>query len=55
MRSAAQAAGKPAMLLALDAANGRALYVQGFQAVAVSACATFTTAARDFLQQVGRE
>jgi hypothetical protein len=23
--------------------------------IAVSACATFTTAARDFLQQVGRE
>jgi 4-hydroxy-2-oxoheptanedioate aldolase len=55
VRAAAQAAGKPAMLLALDAANGRALYVQGFQVIAVSACATFTTAARDFLQQVGRE
>lgn len=55
MRAAAQTAGKPAMLLALDAANGRALYVQGFQAIAVSACALFTIAARDFLQQVGRE
>jgi len=55
VRAAAQDAGKPAMLLALDAANGRALYVQGFQVIAVSACATFTTVARDFLQQVGRE
>lgn len=55
LRTAAQTAGKPAMLLALDAANGRALYVQGFQAIAVSACATFTAAAKDFLQQVGRE
>jgi 4-hydroxy-2-oxoheptanedioate aldolase len=55
LRTAAQTAGKPAMLLALDAANGRALYAQGFQAIAVSACATFTAAAKDFLQQVGRE
>jgi 4-hydroxy-2-oxoheptanedioate aldolase len=53
--TAAKAAARPAMILALDAANGRALYEQGFQVLAVSACAAFTAAAKDFLQQVGRD
>lgn len=55
VRAATQAAGKPAMVLALDAANGRAVYAQGFQATAVSLCAALTGAAKDFLQQVGRD
>ena len=42
------------MILALDAANGRLLYEQGFRIIMVSACALFTGAARDFLEQVGR-
>jgi hypothetical protein len=42
------------MILALDAANGRALYEQGFQLIMVSACALFAGAARDFLELVGR-
>jgi len=53
--TSAKAAGKPAMILALDAANGRALYEQGFQVIAVSACAAFTAAAKDFLKQVERD
>lgn len=53
--TSAKGAGKPAMILALDAANGRAVYEQGFQVIAVSACAAFTTAAKEFLQQVGRD
>ncbi len=52
--AAAQGAGKPAMILALDAANGRQLYVQGFRVIMVSACGVFTGAARDFLEQGGR-
>jgi len=52
--AAATAAGKPAMIVALDPADGRALYTQGFRVLLVSACATFTAAARDFLQQIGR-
>ncbi len=52
--AAAKTAGKPAMILALDAANGRALYEQGFQVIMLSACAVFSGAARDVLQQVGR-
>ncbi len=52
--AAATAAGKPAMIVALDPADGRALYAQGFRVLIVSAGAAFTTAARDFLQQIGR-
>jgi 4-hydroxy-2-oxoheptanedioate aldolase len=51
--AAAKTAGKPGMILALDAANGRALYEQGFQLIMVSACALFAGAARDFLELVG--
>ena len=52
--AAAQGAGKPAMILALDAANGRMLYVQGFRIIMVSACGLFIGAARDSLEQAGR-
>jgi 2-keto-3-deoxy-L-rhamnonate aldolase RhmA len=53
--AAATTAGKPAMIVALDPADGRALYAQGFRVLIVSACAVFTSAAREFLQQVGRQ
>jgi 2-keto-3-deoxy-L-rhamnonate aldolase RhmA len=51
----ATAAGKPAMIVALDPADGQALYAQGFRVLIVSACAAFTAAARDFLKHVGRD
>ncbi len=54
IRVAAAAAGKPAMILALDAADGRALYQRGYQALLVSALALTATAARTFLQDIGR-
>jgi 2-keto-3-deoxy-L-rhamnonate aldolase RhmA len=53
IRAAAVAAGKPAMLIALDAADGRALYAQGFQAVMVSALNLTAVAARNFLKDLG--
>jgi len=53
--AAATGASKPAMIVALDPADGRALYAQGFRVLIVSACAVFTSAAREFLQQVGRQ
>lgn len=52
--ASATKAGRPAMIVALDPADGRALYAQGFQVLIVSACAAFTTAVRDFAQQIGR-
>jgi 4-hydroxy-2-oxoheptanedioate aldolase len=55
VRVAAKAAGRPALVLALDAANGRAVYAQGFQATAVSICALLTSGAKEFLQQIGRD
>ena len=55
VRVAASAAGKPAMVLALDAANGRAVYAQGFQVTAVSLCALLASGAKEFLQQIGRD
>lgn len=54
IRAAAAAAGKPTMLIALDAADGRALYAQGFQAVMVSALNLAATAAKGFLKDLGR-
>jgi 4-hydroxy-2-oxoheptanedioate aldolase len=54
IRAAAAAAGKPAMIVALDAADGQALYAQGFQALLVSACALFTAAGKTMLQTIGR-
>jgi 4-hydroxy-2-oxoheptanedioate aldolase len=54
IRAAAEAAGKPVMILALDAADGRALYERGYQALAVSISALLTNAARTFLNEVGR-
>jgi 4-hydroxy-2-oxoheptanedioate aldolase len=52
IRAAAQAAGKPAMIVALDVADGRALYERGYQLLAVSAAGLMTNAARTFLQGV---
>ena len=54
IRAAAAAAGKPTMPIALDAADGRALYAQGFQAVMVSALNLAATAAKGFLKDLGR-
>ena len=54
IRSAAAAAGKPAMIAALDAADGRKLYRQGFQALLVSAAAVIADAAGGFLRDVER-
>jgi 4-hydroxy-2-oxoheptanedioate aldolase len=55
VQAAATAAGKPAMIVALDPADGQALYAQGFRALLVSAGAVFTGAAKNFLQQIGRD
>jgi 2-keto-3-deoxy-L-rhamnonate aldolase RhmA len=52
IRAAAAAAGKPAMILALDPADGRALYAQGFQVLIVSTCGLITNAARGFLKEL---
>jgi 2-keto-3-deoxy-L-rhamnonate aldolase RhmA len=54
IRAAAVAAGKPAMIVALDAADGRELYQRGYQALLVSALALTANSARTFLQEVGR-
>lgn len=54
IRAAAAAAGKPAMIVALDPADGRALYAQGFQLLIVSTCNLVGNAARRFLQELGR-
>lgn len=54
IRAAAAAAGKPAMIAALDPADGRALYERGFQVLMLSATSLLATAARDFLEQIGR-
>lgn len=53
--SAATAAGKPAMIVALDPADGQALYAQGFRVLIVSLCAVVAGAAKSFLQQIGRD
>jgi 2-keto-3-deoxy-L-rhamnonate aldolase RhmA len=52
IRAAAAATGKPAMILALDPADGRALYAQGFQVLIVSTCGLITNAARGFLKEL---
>ena len=54
IRAAAVAAGKPAMIVALDAADGRELYQRGYQALLVSALALTANAGRTFLQEIGR-
>jgi 2-keto-3-deoxy-L-rhamnonate aldolase RhmA len=54
VRAAAAAADKPSMILALDPADGRALYAQGFQLLIVSATSLLANAAREFLKQLGR-
>lgn len=55
IRSAAARAGKPAMTLAVDPADGRALYAQGFQGLVVGATGLLAGAGRDFLANVGRD
>jgi 2-keto-3-deoxy-L-rhamnonate aldolase RhmA len=54
IRSAASEAGKPCMIVALDPADGRRLYQQGFQLLLVSAAGLIATAAQDFLEEIGR-
>jgi len=54
-RAAAAAAKRPTLLVALDAADGRALYQQGFQMLVVSAVGLFTGAARTMLKEIGRD
>lgn len=54
IRAAAAAAGKPAMIVALDPTDGRALYAQGFQVLIVSTCSLVGSAGRGFLKEMGR-
>ena len=54
IRAAAAAAGKPTMLVALDAADGRARYAQGFQALMVSAVGLLVNSGGSFLKEIGR-
>jgi 2-keto-3-deoxy-L-rhamnonate aldolase RhmA len=54
IRATAAKAGKPTMTIAGDAAQGRALYEQGFQGLIVGASALLAGAARDFLDGVKR-
>jgi 2-keto-3-deoxy-L-rhamnonate aldolase RhmA len=54
IRAAAAVAGKPVMTVALDAAHGRALYVEGYQGLIVGVTAMLANTARDFLGQLGR-
>jgi 2-keto-3-deoxy-L-rhamnonate aldolase RhmA len=54
IRAAAAAGGKPAMIAALDAADGRRLYAQGFQLIAVGAAGLIVTSGGNFLKEVGR-
>lgn len=54
IRAAAAAAGKPAMIVALDPADGRALYTQGFQVLMVSATSLLVNAAGTFLKDIAR-
>ncbi len=52
--AAANPAGKPASIPALDPADGRALYAKGFQILLVSALSLTANAARAFVQEIGR-
>jgi 2-keto-3-deoxy-L-rhamnonate aldolase RhmA len=54
IREAAAEAGRPAMIVALDAADARALYAQGFHLLIVSATTLLTNTARGFLKEIGR-
>jgi 4-hydroxy-2-oxoheptanedioate aldolase len=54
IRGAAAAAGKPAMIVALDPADGQALYKQGFQVLMVSAVGILVNAGGTFLKEIGR-
>ena len=54
IRAAAAAAGRPAMIIVSDPADGRALYAQGFQLLLVSATNLLANSARGFLKELGR-
>lgn len=54
IRAAAAAHGKPTMIVALDPADGRALYAQGFQVLIVSATSLLANSARGFLKELGQ-
>ncbi len=54
IRVAAATAGKPTMIVALDPADGRALYAQGFQLLIISAASLLANYARGFLKELGR-
>ncbi|HSB69130.1 MAG TPA: aldolase/citrate lyase family protein [Candidatus Methylomirabilis sp.] len=54
IRAAAAAAGKPTMLVALDPADGRELYAQGFRALMVSAVGLLVNSGANFLKEIGR-
>ncbi len=54
IRAAAAAAGKPSLGAALDAADARRLYEQGFQAIVVGASSLVIGSARTFLREIGR-
>jgi 2-keto-3-deoxy-L-rhamnonate aldolase RhmA len=55
IRAAGAVAGKPTMVVALDPADGRRLYAQGFQALLVSAIALLTRAASGFLRELNAD
>lgn len=54
IRAAAAAAGKPSMIVALDPADGQALYAQGFRLLIVGATNLLANSARGFLKELGR-
>jgi 2-keto-3-deoxy-L-rhamnonate aldolase RhmA len=54
IRAAAAAAGKPAMIVALDPADGRSLYKQGFQVLMVSSVSLLVNAGGSLLKEIGR-
>ena len=54
IRVAAATVGKPTMIVALDPADGRALYAQGFQLLIVSTTSLLANSARGFLKELDR-
>ena len=54
IRAAGAAAGKPVMIVALDAADGRELYARGYQLLQVSAAGLIAGAAGSLLEGIGR-
>jgi 2-keto-3-deoxy-L-rhamnonate aldolase RhmA len=54
IRAAGAAAGKPVMIVALDADDGRELYSKGYQVLQVSATSLIAEAAKSLLDGIGR-